>query len=124
MATGKRVLLIGLEPSVVDYTAFPALDADKVRAGLAAQLAELRRLGYDAEDCLTDTGETAESVVRAHLARGPWDCIVIGAGVRTGPPYFLLFERLVNVVHAHAPQAKLCFNTRPTDTIEAVRRWI
>jgi hypothetical protein len=123
MATGKRVLLIGLEPSVVDYTAFPDLDADKVRAGLAAQLAELRHLGFDAEDCLTDTGETAEAVVRAHLARGPWDCIVIGAGVRTGPPYFLLFERLVNVVHAHAPQAKICFNTRPTDTIEAVRRW-
>ncbi len=40
------------------------------------------------------------------------------------PSKFLLFEKLVNVVHEHAPQAKLCFNTKPSDTAEAVRRWL
>lgn len=33
-------------------------------------------------------------------------------------------ERLVNVVHEHAPRAKICFNTRPDDTRESVLRWI
>ena len=44
--------------------------------------------------------------------------------VRTIRKYFLLFEKLINVVHEHAPRAKLCFNTNPGDTAEAVRRWV
>src|SRR3974377_2398908 len=36
----------------------------------------------------------------------------------------LLFEKLINVVHKHAPQAKLCFNTLPSDTAAAVKRWL
>jgi hypothetical protein len=34
----------------------------------------------------------------------------------------LLFERLVNVVHALAPNARIGFNTKPTDTVDAVQR--
>ena len=41
------------------------------------------------------------------------------------PPYLLLFERLINVVHRHAPAStKLCFNSNPSDTAEAVGRWV
>jgi hypothetical protein len=29
---------------------------------------------------------------------------------------------LLNIVHARAPHAKICFNTTPTDTAEAVQR--
>jgi hypothetical protein len=50
--------------------------------------------------------------------------VLIGAIVRTIPKNFILFDKLINVVHAHAPQAKLCFNTKPSDTAEAVQRWI
>jgi hypothetical protein len=50
--------------------------------------------------------------------------VVIGAGVRLPPVYFLLFERLINVVHTHAPDARIAFNTKPTDNAEAVQRWI
>ena len=82
------------------------------------------RLGYDAELCLTDFGETAGAVVEEQLKRTSYDCVLIGAGVRTVPRHFALFERLINVVHEHAPGAKLCFNTRPDDTAEAVKRWI
>jgi hypothetical protein len=50
---------------------------------------------------------------------------MIGAGLRIVPPYFLLFERLINVIHRHAPASTmLCFNTSPTDTAEAVQRWV
>jgi hypothetical protein len=27
-------------------------------------------------------------------------------------------------IHARAPQAKICFNSSPADTAEAVKRWI
>jgi len=36
----------------------------------------------------------------------------------------LLFEKIINTIHAHAPSAKICFNTNPGDTAEAVNRWI
>jgi hypothetical protein len=84
----------------------------------------LSRLGYDVQMCLTDFGETAEAVVRGQLKQKLFDCVLIGAGIRTMPSKFLLFEKLVNVVHEHAPQAKLCFNMKPSDMAEAVRRWL
>jgi len=36
----------------------------------------------------------------------------------------MLFEKLINVVHEHAPQAKLSFNQLPADVAEAVQRWL
>jgi hypothetical protein len=44
--------------------------------------------------------------------------------VRAAPSNFILFEKLINVVHEHAPHSKICFNPKPTDTLEALRRWI
>jgi hypothetical protein len=121
----KKVVLIGLEPKFVDYAALPTkLDEPTLRAGLAADEKRLRDLGYDASWLLIDRGETAEAVVAAALQDKTIDCILIGAGIRTIPPLFLLFEKLVNVAHQHAPQAKLCFNTRPEDTAESVQRWV
>ncbi len=124
MKAGKSVLVIGFEPTLLDYTTIPDLDAAKVMAGLKADETRLRNLGYEVELCLHDLGETAEAVVRDRLSQKQFDCIVIGAGVRTIPKYFILFEKLINVVHEHAPRAKLCFNTKPSDTAEAVQRWI
>jgi hypothetical protein len=119
----KSVLVIGLEPTLIDFSdpafaAFPGLNADKILTALKADEDHLNNLGYDAELCLTDFGDTAESVVRDRLQRKRFDCVLIGAGVRTIPNNFLLFEKLINVVHEHAPQAKLCFNTKPSDTAE------
>ena len=124
MKAGKSVLVIGFEPTLLDYTTIPDLDAAKVMAGLKADETRLRNLGYEVELCLHDLGETAEAVVRDRLRQKQFDCIVIGAGVRTIPKHFILFEKLINVVHEHAPRAKLCFNTKPSDTAEAVQRWI
>lgn len=124
MTVGKSVLLIGFEPTLLDYATIPDLDAAKVMAALKADEARLVGLGYEVELCLHDLGETAETVVLNRLRQKQFDCILIGAGVRTIPKYFILFEKLINVVHEHAPQAKLCFNTKPSDTAEAVQRWV
>jgi len=129
MTDKKSVLVIGLQPELIDfsdpdYAAYPGMDATKVLAGLKASEVSLIDLGYEVRMCLTDFGETAATVVQEQLAQKRFDCILIGAGVRTIAGNFLLFERLINIVHAHAPQAKICFNTNPTDTAEAVQRWL
>ena len=81
-------------------------------------------LGYDAQLCLVDLGETAETVVTQKLKETEFDCVMIGTGVRTIPDKFLLFEKLINLVHNHAPAARICFNTKPSDRAEAVQRWV
>ena len=121
----KRVLLIGIDPALVDFSRSAAgRTAEQVAAAGNAATEQLRALGYDVHNCLIDLGETAAAVVVQTLAQRPFDCILIGAGIRGLPQHTLLFEQVINVVHQHAPTAKLCFNTNPNDTAEAVLRWI
>lgn len=72
-----------------------------------------------------DDGSTAEKALSTELTRAEYDCIMVGAGLRIVPPYFLFFEKLINVIHRHAPTStKICFNTNPSDAANAVRRWV
>lgn len=119
----KKILLVGLHPDVVDFTAFPDLTHQKLTHSLQLQAQSLRDLGFDACWCLVDLGETAEAVVRAALDGQHYEVVLIGAGVRTIPARFELFEKLINLVHEHAPRSKICFNTSPDDTQQAVLRW-
>lgn len=122
--TKKTVLAIGIDPSLVDYSAFPGITAELVSHFIETQIGKLRALGYDAGSCLIDLGETAEAVARAALASRPPGCVVIGAGLREPPERLLLFEKILNLVRIHAPHAAICFNTTPADTVEAVQRWV
>ena len=125
--TRARVLLVGLDPDIVDYTQspVPGITAAKVRAAVEADTAKLEALGYSVKSLYVDDGKTAEAVLTDALTTIRYDCIMVGAGLRVVPPYFLLFEKLINVVHQHAPAStKLCFNSNPTDTAEAVKRWV
>ena len=122
-----RLLLVGIDPDLVDFTKspIPDLTAAKVRAGVEASRATLETLGYGVKTLYVDDGKTAETTLADELGKNPYDCIMIGAGLRTVPPYFLLFEKLMNVVHRHAPPSmKICFNTNPMDTTDAVKRWV
>jgi DNA-binding LacI/PurR family transcriptional regulator len=127
MTVEKSVLVIGLDPTLIDFSQPgypPGMTTTKVFAGMKSSEDELTRLGYSVQTCLTDFGETAEAVVQSQLKQKRFDCVLIGAGVRTNPSNFILFEKLINVVHQHAPQAKLCFNQLPSDIAEAVKRWL
>jgi hypothetical protein len=124
MRESKSVVIIGLDPSVVDYNKWPGLTAEKLRAALEGARDNLNARGYETQFCLTDTGQTAETVVKQMLSQKTFDCVLIGAGVRLDPEHLLLFEKLINVVHEYAPKAKICFNTNPSDTAAAVMRWV
>jgi len=113
----------GLDPVVVDYSRWPGLNAEKLEKGLNSDKEALESVGYSVNLCFVDHGQTAEKSVTDALAEISYDCILIGAGVRKDEHEFPLFEKLVNVVHQHAPDARICFNTGPTDSVDAVKRW-
>ena len=64
------------------------------------------------------------SAETAALRGRSFDCVVIGAGLREPTERLLLFEMILNLVHALAPEARICFNRNPADTLDAVRRWM
>ena len=124
MGRKKRVILIGLNPWKVDYSNWHDLTPEKVMTDFKADEVTLNSLGYYVQSCLVHPDETAETVVTQKLIETTFDCVMIGAGVRTIQDKFLLFEKLINIVHQHAPAARICFNTKPSDTAEAVQRWL
>lgn len=124
----NAVLLVGIEPTTIDfsdpaYQAFANLNAKLVQAGLDHDVASLNKIGYEAELCLASVDDLAV-VLESRLRGRRYDCILVGAGVRSLPKNFLLFEKVINVIHAFAPKACICFNTKPDDSAEAVQRWL
>ena len=119
----RKVLALGLDPAVVDPAEMGGFAPSAVNAFIDSQLERLRSLGYEVESCLVDQGETAADVTSRMLREGHFDCVAIGAGLRA-PKHLLLFEQLLNLVHELAPNARICFNTTPADTAEAVQRWV
>lgn len=119
----KSVLALGLDPNVVDPKEFAEIPIKLVEAFITKEIERLRELGFEVDSCLVDLGATAEMVAKAHLESRTFDCVLIGAGLRSSAQ-LLLFEKLLNLVHTLAPQAKICFNSSPADTAEAVQRWV
>ena len=124
MKRKSTVLLVGWNPDVVDYSKWPGLTPEKLKAALEADRAKFEALGYDAELGLIDSAETSDLTLRKLLKTKRRDCVLIGAGVRTIPEYLQTLERLLNTFHECAPNAKLCFNSGPFDSVDAVQRWV
>ncbi len=121
----KRVLLLGLDPKFVDFAAIPGMTEERLVAGLKLAEQQVQAAGFDAAWCLTDSAwEPARAMIAERLREGEFAAVMIGAGIRTIPAHFLLFEQILNLVHEAAPTAKLCFNTSPESTRDAVLRWI
>ncbi|MCY0994473.1 hypothetical protein OV203_45540 [Nannocystis sp. ILAH1] len=124
-AARKAVLLVGFEPRIVDFSNYPGLDEAKLRAGLAVSLETTTAAGFDAEWCLVTTDwREVEATVRARLLARDYAAVMIGAGIRTAPAHLLLFERLIDLIHTLAPDARLCFSTSPDSAAQAVLRWV
>ena len=118
------VLAIGLDPTFADLSAYPGLTPALVQSYIDAQIDKLNQSGYAAVSCLIDSGATAEVVAARALSSKRFDCVVMGAGLRQPALQLLLFEKILNLVHTLAPTAKICFNTTPADTLDAVQRWV
>lgn len=121
-----KVLSIGVHPRALDYSRMPdGIDEAALTARVEAGNAALRESGFDVVACLIDTSpDHAEATVREHLDRHAFGLAMIGGGVRMLPENTLLFERLLNVLTEAAPGIRLCFNTSPENTVEALKRWV
>ncbi|MFF0751908.1 hypothetical protein [Streptomyces sp. NPDC004267] len=112
-------LIVGYDPQAI-----PGVDGEALRAALDAELARFGEHGIDAAMTLIVFGESAEAAVVASLTKQPWDVVVVGAGIRKTEQLLPLFEQIVNLVHRHAPQAAIAFNTSGGDTVDAAQRWL
>jgi hypothetical protein len=126
----KTVALIGLDTSQIDfsnpdYSHFAHIGAEGIKSLLEKDKAKLIALGFDAELVFTaiDASAAGRGIKKALESRS-WDCILIGNGVRSIPSNFLLFELLINMIVEFAPNTKVCFNTKPDDSVDAVLRWV
>jgi hypothetical protein len=122
VAPEPRVLVIGLDPYRVPGPWDPAPVADAIAVGMA----RFADAGVGVETCLfgLDGSDDIEAVVTEALDRRPWEVVVVGGGVRKAEDRLELFERIVNLVHRHAPDAAIAFNSAPEDIFEAAARWL
>lgn len=123
----KKVLLIGIDPKLIDSNLSTATgwDANRVRAAAQDANKRLVELGYELQSCLLDPRGTDEIVVSDTLSREKFDCIMVGADVRVLSQNTILYEKIMNTIHQKAPaSSKICFNTNPADTVEAILRWV
>jgi hypothetical protein len=118
-APTPRVLVLGFDP----YRVPGPWDPRPVADGIAAGRARFVEHGLGAEFCLfgLDGSDDVEAVVSAALSAHAWECVVVGGGVRHS---LELFERVINLVRRHAPDAAIAFNGTPEETFDAAARWV
>lgn len=121
-ASQPQVLVIGLDPFRVPGPWDPAPVAEAVASGMA----RFADAGVGVESCFfgLDGSDDIEAVVTEALASRPWEVVVVGGGIRKAEDQLDLFERVVNLVHRHAPGAAIAFNSSPSDTFDAAARWL
>ena len=109
--------MIGLDPHRVPGPWDPA----PVAEGIARGMARFAAAGVGVRPCLVglDGSDDVEAVITAALDSRAWEVVVIGGGIRGDLD---LFERVVNLVHRHAPGAAIAFNSTPDDTYAAAAR--
>jgi hypothetical protein len=117
-----RVLVIGVDPYRVPGPWDPAPVVDAIAVGMA----RFADAGVGVDTCLfgLDGSDDVEAVVTEALDSRPWDVVVVGGGVRKPDELLDLFERIVNLVRRHAPDAAIAFNSSPGDTFDAAARWL
>lgn len=121
-APAPRVLVIGLDPFRVPGPWDPQPVADAIEVGLA----RFAEHNVAVETCLVglDGSDDVPAVIRAAVAARPWECVVVGGGVRRAEDPPDLFEQVINLIRLHAPNAAIAFNNTPSDTYDAAARWI
>ena len=96
--------------------------AEAIEAGLA----RFAEHGVGVETCLVglDGTDDAAALVIDAVGSRPWECVVIGGGLRHSDDQAELLELVVNLVRRLAPEAAIAFSTTPSTTYDAAARWI
>ena len=117
------ILIIGEDPdSIQPEDLPPGVTPESIRGALHSAQAALQAKGHEAQTLWTTSAERIAGELADAVRGRRYDVLVIGAGLRTLPPMAQHFERLMNAIREHAPDARLAFNTRPDDTAAAAER--
>ncbi|GAA3368633.1 hypothetical protein GCM10017744_085450 [Streptomyces antimycoticus] len=117
--TVARVLVIGLDPTKIQ-----GWDPEPVQTAMARGRARFDDHGIEADWCLVALDENPEETIVETLRRHDYGCVVIGGGIRKHEPLLEFFEKVVNLVRQHAPDAAIAFNSSPEDGADAALRWL
>jgi hypothetical protein len=117
--TAARVLVVGLDPTTIQ-----GWDPEPVRAAIARGRARFDDHGIESDWCMVTLGENPEEAIAQALTREDYACVVIGGGIRKHEPLLEFFERVINLVRRHAPDAAIAFNSSPEDCADAALRWL
>jgi hypothetical protein len=122
-----RILFVGQQPETVDFSdpVLPrGITAEQIHAGIGVAMAAMAGRGWQADALMIPPDDTAGPMIEKQLDKTPYDCVVIGAGIRVPPKSLWLLETVINAVRKAAPKAAIAFNTRPEDTADAAARWL
>jgi hypothetical protein len=117
--TVAQVLVVGLDPAKLQ-----GWDPEPLQAAIARGQARFDDRGIEADWCLVALAENPEGAIVEALTRQDYACVVIGGGIRRPEPLLELFEKVVNLVRLHAPDAAIAFNSSPEDCADAALRWL
>jgi hypothetical protein len=114
------VLVIGLDP----YRVPGPWDPAPMAAAIEESVRRFAEGGIDARNCLIglDGSDDIEEVVAAALRERPWECVLVGGGIRKNEEQLELFELIINLARQHAPDAAVAFNRDLADIVDAVVR--
>ncbi|MFS8103733.1 hypothetical protein LFM09_42090 [Lentzea alba] len=113
-----NVLAIGFDPTTI-----PGFDPAPVLAGIEQGNKAFAELGMAQDLLLISFDELdgrAQAKIVDHLAAKPYDCVVVGGGIRKGTGLLELFQTVINLVHWHQPDAAIAFNESPGDSTDWV----
>ena len=118
-------LIVGLDSDAIDFSG-PNVPPGMTAERLSAQIEETRRQfaeqGDRADVCAVKFDGAAERQVSDQLSRMKYDCIMIGGGIRQPDESIELFEKVINAIHQHAPDAAIAFLKLPKDGVAAAAR--
>lgn len=120
----NKILLIGLDPDSIDFSAPsvpPGMNAEKLLAIITDVQKRFADQGDHLDNCKVKTDGSAEATVTAQLAHTTYNCILIGGGVQD-PENIEVLERVVNSIHRYAPGAVIGFVNHPEDAPEGAAR--
>lgn len=117
--TVARVLVVGLDPAKLQ-----GWDPEPLQAAIARGQARFDEHGIAADWCLVALEENPEAAIVEALTRQDYVCVVIGGGIRRPEPLLEFFEKVINLVRQHAPDAAIAFNSSPEDCAAAALRWL
>jgi len=119
----KRILIVGFDPHRIQFGNERGLTSDSVSATGKAVNDRLSALGHEVQSWLISPDSSVDPLSTL-LQKQEFDVILVAAGIRGLPEHTLLFESIMNVIHQGASSASLCFNSHPTNALEAILRHI